>query len=58
MGIRQAHPVFELLLDVIELDTEVVTDTEKNIVLLVEAKNMRVFSSLPAFAASKCTCPC
>ena len=48
---RTLSTPFELLLDIVELDTEVVVDIENHIELLVKAKSMPAFTSLLAFAA-------
>ena len=55
---HRAHPVFELLLDIIELDTVVVAAIDNHVELLVEAKNMLAIISLLEFAALKSNCNC
>ena len=58
MSVHRAQPVFELLLDILELDTVVVAAIDNHIELVVEAKNLPAFTSLLEFAAhtSKCSC--
>ena len=58
VSVPRPDPVFELLLDIVELDTEVVADIDYHLELLVKAKNMPAFTSVLEFAVHKSNCNC